>query len=471
MSEKRTWLIVGGVSSLVALGFGWLIYSEYQSIAESRQTVASIRTSIDASRKLLESTPQMEKDVIVLRETEARIQEILPDERDVNNFVRDLRSFEEDSGVRITSLKKKDPTGGGAAAKKAASETFDKVAYELTFEADAFQLLSFLDHIESHSRFMRVPSFSLTAAPRKQVEDKGMPSHKVRMEVETFVYKPQGGPKPVAIGGYAHKRELLLGEISRRRQAMAVDSYSYHGAHGRRDPWVDPRIPVAGQDPSALPVQEQAAIVEALVQRLTDVTNTWTQLQAAPNVVVEMPMRAELEQKLAALEDDSRRTVSEGSVTFVPSERRLQLEVIEPLGKLRTEINEVINGNGPTEATLREMLTTVRGYIASSEPELALAAFQSIEPSLDFAADDPLRKGLVEALKRASNEARILADFKKLDIKVTGVAIADGVPPVAIINGKALSEGDLVNDELVVRGIRPGEIEFIFRGVVLVRRF
>jgi hypothetical protein len=470
MTEKRTWAIVGGVSGLIAAGLGWLIYAEYQSIAESRETVASIRTSIEASRKLLENTPQMEKDVIVLRETEARIQEILPDERDVNNFVRDLRSFEEDSGVRITSLKKKDPTGG-AAAKKAASETFDKVTYELTFEADAFQLLSFLDHIESHSRFMRVPSFSLTAAPRKQVEDKGMPSHKVRMEVETFVYKPQGGPKPVAIGGYAHKRELLLGEISRRRQAMAVDSYSYHGAHGRRDPWVDPRIPVAGQDPSALTVQEQSAIVEALVQRLVDVGNTWSQVKGAPNVVVEMTMRAELEQKLATLEDDTRRTVSDGTVTFVPSERRLQLEVIEPLAKLRAEIVASTGGNGPTEATLREMLATVRGYISASEPDLALAAFQSIEPNLDFASDDPLRKGLVDALKKAANEARILADFKKLDIKVTGVAIADGVPPVAIINGKALSEGDLVNDELVVRGIRAGEIEFIFRGVVLVRRF
>jgi hypothetical protein len=67
--------------------------------------------------------------------------------------VRDLRTFEEDSGVRITSLKKKDQAGG-AAAKKTSTDLRQGLATKLTFDADAFQLLSFLDRIESHSRFM-----------------------------------------------------------------------------------------------------------------------------------------------------------------------------------------------------------------------------------------------------------------------------------------------------------------------------
>ena len=47
----------------------------------------------------------------------------------------------------------------------------------------------------------------------------------------------------------------------------------------------------------------------------------------------------------------------------------------------------------------------------------------------------------------------------------------EGVPPVALVNGRALGEGDSVNDSLIIRGIRPGEIEFIYKGVILVRRF
>jgi hypothetical protein len=51
------------------------------------------------------------------------------------------------------------------------------------------------------------------------------------------------------------------------------------------------------------------------------------------------------------------------------------------------------------------------------------------------------------------------------------VAIMSGAPPVALINGKALGEGDLINNDLMIRGIRSGEIEFIYKGVILIRRF
>jgi hypothetical protein len=56
-----------------------------------------------------------------------------------------------------------------------------------------------------------------------------------------------------------------------------------------------------------------------------------------------------------------------------------------------------------------------------------------------------------------------------MDIK--GVAIADDIPPVALINDKTLSEGDSLNNELIIRAIRPGSIEFLFRGMILERRF
>src|SRR5262249_42465014 len=100
VNEKKALIIAAAVGVLASGGLGWLIYSEYGSIAQAREMVASTRSSIDESRKLLVSTPQLEKDVIVLRETEETIREILPDEQDVNNFVRTLQRFEEDSGVR-----------------------------------------------------------------------------------------------------------------------------------------------------------------------------------------------------------------------------------------------------------------------------------------------------------------------------------------------------------------------------------
>jgi hypothetical protein len=39
-----------------------------------------------------------------------------------------------------------------------------------------------------------------------------------------------------------------------------------------------------------------------------------------------------------------------------------------------------------------------------------------------------------------------------------------------IINGRAWGEGDMPDQDLVIKAIREDEIEFIFRGVVLLRR-
>jgi hypothetical protein len=42
---------------------------------------------------------------------------------------------------------------------------------------------------------------------------------------------------------------------------------------------------------------------------------------------------------------------------------------------------------------------------------------------------------------------------------------------VALINGKSMTIGDMLNPEMIVRAINREEIEFIFRGVVFARRF
>jgi Tfp pilus assembly protein PilO len=245
--KKLTLGLVGG-SLAAAAGLGWLIYNEYGSIERARENITQLRTSIDQSRTLLAGTPQLEKDVIVLRETETTIKEILPDDKDLYNLHRDLQRFCDDSEVRITSIKKKDQATSG---KKGATETFDKVTYELTLEGDAFQILSFLDRVEGHQRFLRVPTINLTASSEKAIEVDGRASHKVKLEVDTFVYKPSGGPEPIKIEAYERKRELLLGEIARRRDGIAVESFPYRGQRGRRDPWIDRACRSPGRTPAS----------------------------------------------------------------------------------------------------------------------------------------------------------------------------------------------------------------------------
>jgi Tfp pilus assembly protein PilO len=463
MNNRNIWIGIGVGGSLAAIGLGALIYFQNKNIDLSREEVAGLQGEIETARKLIEGTNALEREVIVLRELSTTMQEILPDTEDVNNLVRTLQRFSEDSQVRISGLKKKD-------ANVRDQGDFDKVAYTLSLEADAFEFLDFLNVIESHSRFMRVPSFKIEAARRSQFEKDGVASHRIQVDVETFVYDPTTDASKVEVEGYERKRDLLMGEINRRSQALSVATFDYRGPRGRRDPWIDPRVPTGGGEGSALTVQEQMDIVEDMSVRMQEVLSLWTDVNEAGNVIVEMMTRADLQEKLVTLEEDVRRVESQGSISYVPTLRRLQNEVLDPISSLRDQLI-VASGRGPSADTLKEILKSMERHQGRAEYNLMLDAFNGLEDRLGLVEGDPLRKPLVERLRKLAFEARTVMDFEEIEIEVTGLAIIEGQDPVAVINGRSLGVGDMLNEELVVYGIRTGEIEFIFRGVILAMSF
>lgn len=467
MNEKKLLKSIAAAAALGLAGVGWLVWSEYAALDQARAKVTDIRTQIDTARKQLSGLAALEKDVIVLRETEQAIKEILPDDKDLNNFVRDLQRFAQDTEVAFTQVKRKEFGG----PRKTAADTFEKVAYEISLEADAFQSLAFLDRVETHTRFLRVPTIALSASSRRTIEETGSPRHKLKLEIETFVYKPQVGVEPVKIESYSRKRELLLGEIAKRRQALSVEPYHYRGPRGRRDPWVDPRVPVSDQDPSMLPIQEQQRLVDELVERMGVVKRTLQEWRDTDIIVRKMMLRAELDQLTVALEEDTRRIQGEGLVRFPMAERRLQVEVVDQLVATRDEVDKERGPVGPSAELLAQLAASMARHVQSGEPTLAIEAFKSIENSLASVSADPERRALARQIVETFEDAKILRDFQSIAMQIKGVAIQEGRPPVALINGRTLREGDVLEGDMVVRSIRSGEIEFLFRGVVLVRRF
>ncbi len=463
---RRVWIAVVGGGFLGVAGLGTLLYWQHGQIEESRGQVATLRGSIDTSRKLIETTGALEREVIVLRELTEVMKGILPDNNDVNNLVRTLQRFSDESGVRIAGLKKKSD-----AASKREKNDFDKVAYTLSLEGDAFQFLDFMDLLESHSRFMRVPNFKITATNRSDLEKEGVPSHKVSIDVETYVYEPKKDQKAIKIDGYERKRDLLLGEIDRRRTSLQVSTYAYRGARGRRDPWIDPRVPVRADAPSALSVQEQMDLVQVLADRAQAVLAKWNEARAADNVIIEMVTRSEMEEQLALLEEDVRRAVADKSIVYIPSQTRLNTEVVDPLNALRQQIAASEQGRGPTEVQLKELEKTMVSHREAGEYKLMLEAFSVVDNKLVAIENDALRKPLIERLRDLAYEARTVLDFDNVKLEVGGVILIEGGAPVVMINGRPVSEGDLLQNDLVVLAIRREEIEFIFRGIVFGRRF
>jgi hypothetical protein len=465
MSEKNRWIILVALSVLFAGGVSAMIYLQNKQIQGWHADADALRTKIAQERALTKKTPDLVKEVIIQRETDAIIKEILSAEEDINNLVRTLQEFEYESGISITSLKKQKAT-----KSRRGKEDFDRVGYTLSFEASAFELLAFLDLVESHSRFMSVAAFKLTGARRQAYDGGEEPRHRVQLDVETYVYKPKEGTREVRIDGYDRKRDLLVSEISKRTSDLRVPTYEYRGAGGRRDPWVDPRVPISQDGLPVLSIEEQIAIVDELVVQAEAAEVLWEHAAEADNLIAEMKARAQLEEKIALVEEAARRVESEGQLVFVPARNRFDKQVMERLLKLRGQLDSTQGGLGPSLAELQESVDTMQRYIQGQEYELALEAFNAMESRLAAIPErDHGRRSFVQGLNELKRLAEIVLDFEAITIDISGVAILEDRRPVALINGQAVAEGELLSDDLIVRNIRRNQIEFAYRGLVLAR--
>jgi hypothetical protein len=459
--EKKRSFLFGGVSALLAIALGTLIYFQHEGIERRRVEVADLRKKIEEDKKLLEKTPDLVKKVITQRETDALVKEMLSDEKDVTSLARTLNTYSQESSFNLSSVKDATRT------TRKSKEDFERVSYTLAFDADAFQLLNFLHKIESHKRFMSVTALKLQAANRNEYTADAPPRHRITLDLETYVYAPNEQAKEVKIDHYDKKKELLISEISKRGAELRVPAYDYRGQRARRDPWIDPRVPVDGGP--TLPIEEQISLVDGLAEKAEEVQKIWEEAQKAENLIQTMKLRADLEQKLGLLEEEIRRVEAAGFLVFVPALRRFDKNVVEVVATVRTQMTQGEVGAGPSTALLRETLEAMQRHIDIQEYELAVAAFATIENRLGLADQDPLKEPIVKGIRALKHLADTVIAFEKIELVVGGVALYENQPPVVLINGQAYSEGEMLADDLIVHNIRAEQIEFAFRGLILAR--
>ncbi len=460
-TEKKNRLIFAGIGLGLAAGLGTLIYYQQEGIEKRRVEVAALKADIEASRKLLQQTPELVKTVIIQRETDGIIKEILSDEKDITDLVRTLNKFSQEAGFNFASIK------DGTRTSKKSKEDFERVSYTLAFDGDVFQVLAFLNRIESHKRFMNVTALKLQAANRNEYNKESAPRHRVTLDLETYVYASTGNAETVKIDGYDKKKELLISEISKRGSELRVPFYDYRGQRARRDPWIDPRVPVDGGP--TMPIEEQIALVDGLGEKAEEIQKIWAEAKGAENLIQTMKLRADLEQKLALIEEEIRRVDVGGLLVFVPALRRFDKNVVEVVASVREQMSKGEGGAGPSTALLRETSEAMERHIDSQEYELALQAYNTVEARLGLADQDPLKEPLVKSIRELKHLADTVLAFEKIELDIDGVALYEQRPPVALINGQPYSEGEILGDELIVHNIRPDQIEFAYRGLILAR--
>jgi hypothetical protein len=230
---------------------------------------------------------------------------------------------------------------------------------------------------------------------------------------------------------------------------------------------VDPRTPADSLDGPLLTIEEQMAAVEGLVERTLELQAFWEDYRSLEEFQARVEAGVTFEALLFKLEEDVRMVKVEGSLKHLPAERLFRTEVVPVVDDLRTAMGESLYGQGPGEALLREALAVMEGHLLLGEFELAIAALAPLESGLDRAAEDSDRAPLVAEIRDLEWRARTAMDFDELELEVGGVIVGDH--SVALIDGRSVSEGEMVAPDLFVRRIQPDQVEFVFRGVALSR--
>lgn len=464
MTHRRIKILLAagyGATLLGTAAFGYFAWTEYRSLVEER---AEVQKQIQVADVKIRRIPDLETDVICLRENVDELVKILPNGREVNEFVNKLNDFALESGVRILSLKPEKDRG------RRKKDVFDKVLYRLEIVANLDRFLRFLSLCEGWERFVRVTSLDVHAGEWKEGEPREDVVHDIQVVLETYAYQGHDDPSKVAttIHNYERRKEALRDEIVARRSEIRVERYEYVPNPLRRDPFVDPRVRVSDAE-GGLPFAEQQAIVGRLVEdagALSELIET--SRDEGLNFIRRLELEAEIDRRAEELDSRIASVLSERKVTDPTLKRRIEREVLPVVQGLRQR--EGLAAAAATVDELRRYGRDVALLLDEGRWEQVVERVDLITGRVEADTLGPEGVALLQMLEKARFQAQTAMDFERRDIRIGGAIVAgDGGRSVVVVNGKVLTEGEPLEEGLLVRRIAQDHVEFEYRGVRLTK--
>jgi len=446
-------LTVGGAG-----GFGYWSYGKY---TEARDEQANVNKQIQMAEIKIKRIPALETDVICLRENVGELVKILPDTKEVNEFVNKLHDFSIDSGVDISSLKpEKDRS------KK--KDVFDKVIYKLEMTANLDRFLQFLAACEGWERFVRVTSLQIKYGDWDEEMTRDEVVHEISVALETYAYRGHDDPSELSttIHNYDRRRESLWDEIISRRSEIRVERYTYVPNPLRRDPFVDPRRRIVDEGEGGLPYADQQIMVAGFVERAESLEQKIASL-AAPglNFIRRMEIDNEIDSILFSLKTEVEAAVAANDISDHALRRKIERDVMPVI---RSLTDRGPSGNAVTVQDLQHFHDEMLRMAADSNFEAVIAKYSVINGRIESAKLDAKSVALLNRIERTAFEAETALDFHRKEIEIGGAIVA-AARSVVVVNGKVLSEGDALEEDLLIHLIASDRIEFEYRGVVLAR--
>lgn len=462
LKEKKIILSIaaGALALSAAAGFG--IYMTLDSISLKEAEAETKRQDIAAARKKVDATAGLEDKVIVLREGMATLTSVLPNTKEVEEFVTRLSETRGEAGVRISDLAQK----SGAKSKE---KVFDKLGYGIKLRGTIWQFLEFLHRVESFKRFVMVPKLRISGGSRGKLGEES--SHEFDIEVETYTYNPARGGKPEPIPNYEKRRDGLAEEIAQSIETIETPTIEWLGSRGRRDIFADPRLPAAqAEGGGGLPLEAQQALVAKLKKSVEELTTLTAELRASSNFLRRFEIRHEIEQKMPPLEIDVTQAEKEGHITYPLLVRSFRNDVCDALANVKKTLASAPEEQGPSTKDLQEVISRIRQSLATGRVRDAIESARPILEKTGPAEKDPARIALVAELRKLEGEARVAEVFERKNVQIGGV-IVDPRRKVAVVNGRAIEPGDPIDDDLVVADISEDGVTFVLQNVLITKKW
>jgi Tfp pilus assembly protein PilO len=466
-TQKKLLLTIGGTSLALCLVAGGGIYYASGLIAEVELQIEDKQKAITAAEAKIATIPVLERDVIVLRENLDEYVKILPNDRELADFLRMLNQFNRQSGVQAKVLQPK-------TRREAKGERFTPIEYSYELTATLWQCMKFMNLIENFERFVSIVDFTITAGSETNGADtrEGDVVHKVRLTLQTYAYNGKADGKEVQIPDYKDKKQALQEEIWKRMQAIRIDKYEHPGEKGRRDVLVDPRErgDLRLQGPSQA---EQRTVLERNVTEITRLKEIQAKIKKQDTTLfeqysLEKSLREGIEKLVASMDADA------SHVTYGPYRQRWAVEVEKPLDELRGQIAaagkpvDVKKDPYLSEREMRQLVAEMANDCNNGQLEQAKMRFDAVVSRVNVPADDKRHQLAVDA-KMWHTKATTALDFKNLDLKVQGVVVNPIGRSGVLLNGETYEEGEYVSDDLLVKLVEEEQIWFVYRGLTLVR--
>ena len=193
MTQSRKFIIIAAVIAVVVVAAWFLVLYKPQTgkLAAARDEIdkagveqTQLESELVEMKKLLEKAPEIDAAL-------ADAQSTIPDEADLQTFIRDTHTIAEESGVDWVSVSPGAPSDGGAGVST--------ISVSIEFTSSFFSAIDFVDKMTSEQRrAVTITSMNMASAPEGVT---------VQLNGAIYMATPAGSESPASDTGTTTKPE------------------------------------------------------------------------------------------------------------------------------------------------------------------------------------------------------------------------------------------------------------------------